>query len=404
MDEVRTALVQICRRAVSEGFVARVEGLIGITLANSNVFLVNIQEDFVDSKQIQSTNPFNNDHTSDDCGMEISGSLCADESTVTHKSSQKTNRSSAEPQKEVSKLDMLMRYSNNLFDQFRSSPSCRRQKAADCAPSSEQRGNALRQQQQQRLLDVSDEQPNDVHCPEKLQSEGTALESDQSFNTKDDPNCSGISEKVALRSYHSDRFAAAVSSKSSASQCQQQDDDGDGDETNPASQAPSRIPGYEFLPQLWAGRAFETFGAPNDLGENSESRPYVCELCDASFSKKFCLANHIVTVHQVGGKYICMHCGKQFLQKLRYMTHVDRHDNIRRHVCQLCGKAFSYKYSLWSHAKKCVGGVPGLDVNMFSTQPDPTFSTRVGPTVSDQTIDEDDVSSKDAADLATAGE
>ena len=32
----------------------------------------------------------------------------------------------------------------------------------------------------------------------------------------------------------------------------------------------------------------------------SSSRPYSCRLCEASFSKKFCLANHIVTVHQVG--------------------------------------------------------------------------------------------------------
>lgn len=206
---------------------------------------------------------------------------------------------------------------------------------------------------------------------------------------------------MILQSYHSDRLAT-VSSKSSASQCQQ-DDDGDGEETSPATQTPSKIPGYEFLPQMWVGRSFEMFGTPNDFAENSESRPYVCELCDASFSKKFCLANHIVTVHQVGGKYVCKHCGKQFLQKMRYMTHIDRHNNIRRHICQLCGKAFSYKYSLWSHAKKCVGTLPSLDDNMFSTQPDPNFSAQVGPTVSNQTIDEGDVSSKDAADLDTGG-
>ena len=60
-----------------------------------------------------------------------------------------------------------------------------------------------------------------------------------------------------------------------------------------------------------------------------------------------------MTVHQVGGKYICKHCGKQFLQKIRYNTHMDRHNDIQRHVCQTCGRAFSYKYSLWSHAKKC---------------------------------------------------
>lgn len=90
-------------------------------------------------------------------------------------------------------------------------------------------------------------------------------------------------------------------------------------------------------------------------GEDAEARPYTCKLCDASFSKRFCLTNHIVTIHQVGGKYVCVHCGKQFLQKLRYLTHVDRHDNVRRHVCSTCGRAYSYKYSLWSHAKKCSG-------------------------------------------------
>ena len=58
---------------------------------------------------------------------------------------------------------------------------------------------------------------------------------------------------------------------------------------------------------------------------------------------------------QVGGKYVCATCGKQFLQRMRYMTHVDRHQNVRRHICTTCGKAFTYKYSLWSHAKKCNG-------------------------------------------------
>jgi DNA-directed RNA polymerase subunit RPC12/RpoP len=57
---------------------------------------------------------------------------------------------------------------------------------------------------------------------------------------------------------------------------------------------------------------------------------------------------------QVGGKYVCSICGKQFLQRLRYTTHVDRHANVRRHICTTCGKAFTYKYSLWSHAKKCI--------------------------------------------------
>lgn len=133
------------------------------------------------------------------------------------------------------------------------------------------------------------------------------------------------------------------------------------------------IPSLGFLQQQpWMGGTFDAFPTPNGIGDNFEHRPFVCELCDASFTKKFCLANHIVTIHQVGGKYVCKHCGKQFLQKLRYLTHMDRHNNIRRHVCQLCGKAFSYKYSLWSHAKKCIG--TGSDVlqgseTMFVEEP-----------------------------------
>jgi hypothetical protein len=39
-------------------------------------------------------------------------------------------------------------------------------------------------------------------------------------------------------------------------------------------------------------------------GADSESRPFTCRLCDASFSKKFCLANHIVTIHQVKQKVV----------------------------------------------------------------------------------------------------
>jgi hypothetical protein len=43
-------------------------------------------------------------------------------------------------------------------------------------------------------------------------------------------------------------------------------------------------------------------------GLDSESRPFTCRLCDASFSKKFCLANHIVTIHQVRQKFSVSHC------------------------------------------------------------------------------------------------
>jgi len=34
-------------------------------------------------------------------------------------------------------------------------------------------------------------------------------------------------------------------------------------------------------------------------GLDTDGRPYVCRMCNSSFSKKFCLANHIVTIHQV---------------------------------------------------------------------------------------------------------
>ncbi|ESO07822.1 hypothetical protein HELRODRAFT_170381 [Helobdella robusta] len=86
----------------------------------------------------------------------------------------------------------------------------------------------------------------------------------------------------------------------------------------------------------------------------ASSRPYTCRLCDASFSKRFCLANHIVTVHQVGGKYVCKQCGRQFLQRNRYMLHIEKHSTDgTKLVCPDCGKVFTVRGNYENHLKKC---------------------------------------------------
>lgn len=410
IHEIRTTLVQICTKAVSEGFVARVEGLIGITLENNNVFLVNIHEDFIDSKLdhfADHEHHSSNDPLFDDQKVEALRNFHVAEGILTPEVSHSAIQR-PESQKEVSKLDMLMRYSNSLFDQFTSGSFGRQQNMRDYVPSREQRTVNQKQQQQ---LGLTDDHPREIQSlkefkPHAAQCETDLSFSDQNFSVKEEPisepsfedsvNCGDTSSKALSWPCLSDRIASA-SRSSSTPQQDAKKIAGYGEAANPADQKSGEAQGYEFLRQPWmGGNSFEAFGAPNDSGEGLESRPYVCELCDASFSKKFCLANHIVTIHQVGGKYVCKHCGKQFLQKLRYLTHVDRHNNIRRHICQLCGKAFSYKYSLWSHAKKCLGNMPGFNESMFSTQvesafpipAEPSFSTQVELTNSTHDVDD----------------
>ncbi|XP_069140091.1 zinc finger protein 665-like [Argopecten irradians] len=84
-------------------------------------------------------------------------------------------------------------------------------------------------------------------------------------------------------------------------------------------------------------------------GLHSESKPYKCEQCGASFN-----FNHSLRLHQLkhSGKrpHQCKLCDKSYLTSNHLKMHVEGvHGNKKKYSCNVCGKAFSYTTSLRVH-------------------------------------------------------
>ncbi|XP_033756930.1 zinc finger protein 62 homolog [Pecten maximus] len=84
-------------------------------------------------------------------------------------------------------------------------------------------------------------------------------------------------------------------------------------------------------------------------GLHSDSKPYKCEQCGASFN-----FNHSLRLHQLkhSGKrpHKCKLCDKSYLTSNHLKMHVEGvHGNKKKYSCSICGKAFSYTTSLRVH-------------------------------------------------------
>ncbi|XP_021361254.1 zinc finger protein 479-like [Mizuhopecten yessoensis] len=84
-------------------------------------------------------------------------------------------------------------------------------------------------------------------------------------------------------------------------------------------------------------------------GLHSDSKPYKCEQCGASFN-----FNHSLRLHQLKhtGKrpHKCTLCDKSYLTSNHLKMHVEGvHGNKKKYSCSICGKAFSYTTSLRVH-------------------------------------------------------
>ena len=68
-------------------------------------------------------------------------------------------------------------------------------------------------------------------------------------------------------------------------------------------------------------------------------KPFFCQYCDKSFSRKPDAKRHIESIH-FQKKHFCSYCEKAFSQKSQMNRHIkDKHLNRghhKRHVCNLC--------------------------------------------------------------------
>ncbi|XP_048747485.2 zinc finger protein 595-like [Ostrea edulis] len=84
-------------------------------------------------------------------------------------------------------------------------------------------------------------------------------------------------------------------------------------------------------------------------GIHSESKPYRCEECGASFN-----FNHSLRLHRLKHSGVrpfeCKECNKTYLTSNHLKMHVEGvHGGKKNHACKICGKCFSYTTSLKVH-------------------------------------------------------
>ena len=85
-----------------------------------------------------------------------------------------------------------------------------------------------------------------------------------------------------------------------------------------------------------------------------ENETFVCSICSKTLTSKYCLNQHIVTVHRGHmlplKPFKCDICGLSFAGKLQLKGHIASvHEGKKRYACSNCEKSFSSKYQLNGH-------------------------------------------------------
>jgi uncharacterized Zn-finger protein len=86
---------------------------------------------------------------------------------------------------------------------------------------------------------------------------------------------------------------------------------------------------------------------------HSGERPWVCQICESSFRRKYELNRHVL-MHDSSKKsellkFTCKLCGKRSATPADKKKHVVTHTDLKSLECSVCGKAFKEKYTLSNH-------------------------------------------------------
>ncbi|KAJ8724622.1 hypothetical protein PYW08_016096 [Mythimna loreyi] len=89
------------------------------------------------------------------------------------------------------------------------------------------------------------------------------------------------------------------------------------------------------------------------------AKPYKCGLCKGAFIRQSEYVSHM-NAHKSVRPYTCNYCGCQFIRKYNCQRHVREHEMAKKYVCKVaeCGKSFHRSYYLSEHMKVHSGARP----------------------------------------------
>nr|XP_021205204.1 zinc finger protein 57 isoform X3 [Bombyx mori] len=81
---------------------------------------------------------------------------------------------------------------------------------------------------------------------------------------------------------------------------------------------------------------------------------YKCTICDKIFNTSFTLRRHVEFKHEkkkLPRDKICEHCGRGFMTNKILSSHIRTHTGERPYVCQLCGATFGHSGAMYTHKR-----------------------------------------------------
>ncbi|XP_049870479.1 uncharacterized protein LOC126369927 isoform X2 [Pectinophora gossypiella] len=86
---------------------------------------------------------------------------------------------------------------------------------------------------------------------------------------------------------------------------------------------------------------------------HSGKRPYVCIICNKSFTTKWNLKLHRWTHMSRSAKpFKCSLCKGAFIRHTEYISHMNSHKSVRPYTCNYCGCQFIRKYNCQRHVRE----------------------------------------------------
>ncbi|KAF8953332.1 hypothetical protein BGZ46_003232 [Entomortierella lignicola] len=86
-------------------------------------------------------------------------------------------------------------------------------------------------------------------------------------------------------------------------------------------------------------------------GDEIESRPFRCEMCEKNFRRQYNLNAHLKT-HLEERVHACNQCDKKFLRPYDLSRHQRIHTKDKPYQCKICSQIFIRNDAIWRHYRK----------------------------------------------------